>query len=133
MDTENSVLIKDAVYEAVVSRLQSRIVQSKDEATTLLNLKLKKVSFLPLQYNRDGYVILYRVKVSLDIKYKIQKFETKNLISSGVYDFPIAPDSILSDIKRFDSIKFASIKALDKFISQISIESIKVTIQHNRK
>ena len=123
-DPENSVLLKDAIYEAVLNRLQSKIVEKKKKSTTKLDIKLKRISFKPLQYNKDGYIILYRAKVYLKIKYKIKDFKEKEITSFGIYDFPVEANSILSDIKRFDSIKFASEKALDEFISEISIEAV---------
>ncbi len=119
-DPENSVLIKDALNEAIVNRFKGSLVP-KQYADSELIVSLRRVSFRPLQYDKNGYVIYYRAIASLKIVYKSKKGETKILTVSGNYDFPIEPNSVISDTKRFEAIRESSKKALDKFISQISI------------
>lgn len=123
-DPENSVLIKDAVNEAVISQLRSSIV-SKDEADTRFYISLNSVSFVPIQYDKNGYVIAYKTYVGVKTQY-IDKEQKEHIIyTKGDYDFPIESSSLISDTKRFEAIKFASMKALDAVRSQISIRSIK--------
>ena len=35
----------------------------------------------------------------------------------GYYDFPIEPNAVISDAKRFDAIRFGAQKAIDSFVS----------------
>jgi ribosomal protein L21 len=65
-DPENTVIIKDAVEEAVIMRFKAAL-RPKGKADTDLLIKLKNVKFVPLQYNKDGYVVTYRAIVSLGI------------------------------------------------------------------
>jgi hypothetical protein len=123
-DPENSVLIKDAVNEAVVSQLRSKIV-SEDEADSKFYITLKSVSFVPIQYDKNGYVIAYKTFVDIDTKYVDKDNKTRNIVTKGDYDFPIESSSLISDTKRFEAIKFASQKALDEVRSIISIGRIK--------
>ncbi|WP_200763464.1 LPS assembly lipoprotein LptE [Nitrosophilus alvini] len=118
-DPENSVLIKDAVNEAIVSRFKGKLTE-KEKADTILSVKLRGVSFSPLQYDKNGYVVYYRARVSLNIKYT-NKEETKSFTVTGTYDFPIEPNAVISDSKRFEAIRESSKKALDQFISKITI------------
>jgi len=118
-DPENAVLIKDAINEAVVSRFKGRLSTKKD-ATSQIIISLSSVSFRPLQYDKNGYVVYYRAITTLNIIYK-NKNMTKSINVSGNYDFPIEPNSVISDTKRFEAIRESSKKALDKFISRISI------------
>lgn len=124
-DPENSVLIKDAINEAVVSKLNSKIVDRKDLANTLLYVKFKSKSFTPIAYNKDGYVVSYKAKVLLNIKYIDKMGKRDTLDVSGTYDFPIKANSVISDNKRFEAIKFASYKAISEFISKISLKGTK--------
>ncbi len=118
-DPENSVLIKDAVNEAVISRFKGRL-SDKDHAQSELYISLRGVSFRPLQYDQNGYVIYYRAVTTLSIRYKKgDKVQSMNV--SGNYDFPIEPNSVITDTKRFEAIKESSKKALDLFISKIAV------------
>jgi len=123
-DPENSVLIKDAVNEAIVSKFRSRIVDRIDKANSVFYVKFKGKSFTPIAYDKDGYVIAYKAKVLLGITY-IDKVGKKDSFDvSGTHDFTIEANSVISDSKRFEAIKFASYKAISEFISKLSIKGI---------
>ncbi len=122
-DPENSVLIRDAVNEAIINKFRAELV-SKEKATSKLFVKLNSVSFSPLEYDRNGYVVAYKTSVVLLTKYVDQTLKEKSIRSFGDYDFSIESNSIISDTKRFDAIKRASQKALDALISQISIKGV---------
>jgi hypothetical protein len=123
-DPENSVLIKDAVNEAIVSQLRSKIV-SENEADTKFYITLNSVSFVPIQYDKNGYVIAYKTYVGIKTKYVDKEKKSYDIYTKGDYDFPIESSSLISDTKRFEAIKFASQKALDEVRSIISIGRIK--------
>ncbi len=123
-DPENTVLIRDAVNEAVISRFRSRIVPRKN-ADSLLFVALKKVSFLPIQYDKNGYVIAYKTYVDLSTHYRDRNGHEGEIASRGDYDFTIESNSVISDTKRFEAIKHASYKALDEFISKLSVKGIR--------
>ncbi len=122
-DPENSVLIRDAVNEAIINKFRAELVP-KTEATSKLFVKLNSVSFSPLEYDRNGYVVAYKTKVILLSRYIDRNSKENTIRSFGDYDFSIESNSIISDIKRFDAIKRASQKALDVLISQISIKGV---------
>jgi hypothetical protein len=123
-DPENTVLIRDALNEAVISRFRSRIVPRKD-ADSQLVMELKKVSFLPIQYDKNGYVIAYKTYVDLLTRVRDKSGHTQAIYSRGDYDFAIESNSVISDTKRFEAIKHASYKAVDEFISRLSIKGIR--------
>ena len=122
-DPENSVLIRDALNEAVISRFRSRIVPRKDADSTLV-MSLKKVSFVPIQYDKNGYVIAYKTYVDLLTHYRDKKGRSGDIFSQGDYDFAIESNSVISDTKRFEAIKHASYKAIDGFISKLSVKGM---------
>jgi len=57
-DPTNSVLIKDAVNEAIVSRFGAKLV-SKEEAESILHIKIGSIAFSPTVYDKYGYVVAY--------------------------------------------------------------------------
>ncbi len=119
-EPENTILIKDAINEAIISRFKGKISDSAN-ATSKIFVKLKDVDFEPIQYDKDGYIARYRTVVTLQIDYILKNSKKDKLLFDGYYDFLMEPDSIISDTKRFEAIKNASIKAIDKFISKVSI------------
>jgi len=124
-DPENSVLIRDAVNEAVIYKFNARVAREKD-ASSKLYIKLEDVNLQPIEYDRNGYVIAYKTNVTLRTNYHDKQGKDKVLRTQGDYDFNIESNSVISDTKRFNAIKEASQKAIDAFISRISIEGIKL-------
>lgn len=118
-DPENTVFGKDAINEAVMIKFKSKLV-SEEEATTKLFIKLDSVGFAPIQYDKNGYVVLYRATVTINTNVVSQK-HTKTIVTTGSYDFPIEPNTTVSDSKRFEAIKNGGAKAIDALTSQISI------------
>lgn len=123
-DPRNSVLIKDAVNEAVVSRFGAKLV-SKEEAESVLHVKIDSISFSPTVYDRFGYVIAYKATVVLAIQYEDANKKVQKLTASGEYDFSIEANSVVSDNNRFDAIRYASNDALDEFVSKIAIKGLR--------
>ena len=129
-DPKNSVLIKDAVNESVIARLGAKL-RPKEKADSKLFIKIGSTSFFPILYNKDGFVTSYKTKVALSIRYLAKDGSSRSFSTSGEYDFPIAENldgttnSVISDSKRFEAIKLASLDALNEFISNIAITSMK--------
>ena len=122
-DPKNSVLIKDAVNEAVVGRFGAKLSDKKSADTNLV-VSIGSVSFTPTVYDRDGYVIAYKTKVTLNSKFKTDDGKEKSFSTVGEFNFPIEANSVISDTKRFEAIKNASGDAINEIISKISIMGI---------
>ena len=117
-DPENTVLIKDAVNKAVVTRFRSSLVDEKD-AQTHLRIAISKIQFSPLQYNLEGYIVTYRTHITLQIL-RTREDVAQTYISKGVYDFAIEPNAIISDQARFLAIQQSAQKAIDSFIAAVA-------------
>lgn len=124
-DPENTVIIKDAIQTAVITRFKSSLTQ-RGKADTHLRITLKKVQFSPLQYDENGYIIVYRTMVTLQIMRETGK-SAKNYTVSGVYDFGIEPNAIISDQARFEAIRYSAQKAIDNFVARVAAEGARKT------
>ncbi|MFA7091229.1 MAG: LPS assembly lipoprotein LptE [Arcobacteraceae bacterium] len=123
-DPKNSVIIKDAMSEILVSRFGAKIVYNKEIADTILNLKLNAVSMQILQYDAQGYAKLYQAVVNIKVDYLTN--EKKGSVTvSGTYDFSVDGQDEISEAKRFEAVKNASSKALEEVISKLAIESFR--------
>ncbi|MDR0408768.1 MAG: LPS assembly lipoprotein LptE [Campylobacteraceae bacterium] len=123
-DPQNTVLIKDAMSNAFIDKFGSQIV-AKEFADTVLNVTLKSITFKPLVYDRNGYVISYKTIANLKIDYELLSGEKGSVTTSGDYDFPIAADSIISDTKRFEAIRYASEDAIDEFTAVVALKGLR--------
>jgi len=122
-DPKNSVLIKDAVNEAVVGRFGANLSDKKSADTNLL-VSIGSVNFSPTVYDSDGYVIAYKTKVTLNSNFKDDNGVVKSFSTVGEFNFPIEANSVISDTKRFEAIKNASSDAINEIISKVSIMGI---------
>jgi len=119
-DPENAVLIKDAARKAVVTRFHASLVPQAEAKTTLW-VNLSAISFSPLQYDENGYVIVYRSNVNINVTRR-NNGQQKGYNSRGSYDFAIEPNAIITDLQRYEAIRQASLKALDSFVAQVGAE-----------
>lgn len=123
LDPENTVIIKDAVDEAIIQVFRASLT-SRENSDTHLVLSIANPSYSPIQYNEDGYIVAYRMVLSLQIT-KIGKEKTKLYATKGTYDFNVQPNAIVTDQERFDAIKMSAQKAINAFVAQVSAEGAK--------
>jgi len=116
-DPENSVLIRDTITKAIYTRLKS-ITTTKRRAKSTIKVKYKDIRFIPLEYDRNGYVVHYQADVILDFLFQRENQKVKKSLI-GRYDFPIRPSAIISTSLRFKAIEEGSKKALDEFIAYL--------------
>lgn len=122
-DPENTVLVKDSVNEAIMAKFKSKL-SSEADANSKMFVKVVSVSMSPLEYDKNGYVVLYRMNVSLETKV-IAAFGERIIRSEGSHDFSIEPNTAVSDAKRFEAIKYGASKAVDMLMSQIAVSGVK--------
>lgn len=123
-DPRNAVLIKDAMNEILVHRLDSTIVYDRALADTIMDVKLNSVSMIVLQEDENANNELYKAVVNIYVKY-YNKTESQTFNVSGDHDFSIGDGTSITDAKRFEAIKKASSKALEEVISKIAVNSFK--------
>ncbi|HEX5330906.1 LPS assembly lipoprotein LptE [Sulfuricurvum sp.] len=117
-DPQNTVIIKDAVDTAVLTKFRTSLVP-KNEASTHLKISIGSVLFTPLRYDTNGYVITYRTTVTMLIS-RTTGGKITNHSAHGTYDFDIEPNAIISDQARFEAIRQGAQKGIDAFVAQIA-------------
>jgi len=120
VDPENTVIIKDAVDTAIVETLQASLT-SRAYSDSHLIFSISSPGYSAIQYDQNGYVIAYRMSISLNITRFFQG-DSKQYTAKGTYDFAITPNAVVTDQERFDAIKFSAAKAIDSFVAQVSAE-----------
>ena len=125
-DPENTVIIKDAVDSAIVETLQASIT-SRVNSDSHLVFSISTPSYSAVQYDANGYVIAYRMRITLNIV-RYHSSKQKSYTATGTHDFTITPNAVVTDQERFDAIKFSAAKAIEAFIAQISSEGAREDI-----
>jgi len=120
VDPQNTVLIKDAVDSAVIKSFRTSLTD-KAHSTTHLIISLGGVSYAPIQYDNNGYVVGYRTTISLNIN-MIHEGIGKKYNVVGTYDFAIEPNAVISDQIRFEAIKNSATKAISAFVAKVSAQ-----------
>ena len=121
-DPENAVLIKDALNKALYTRLKSKATRKK-HADSSIYVAYDNIRFVPLQYDKQGYVVYYQAYITLGFRFeKGERKEKRQIV--GRYEFPIRPSAIISNDLRLKAIEQGSIKALDQFITYLSAKGL---------
>lgn len=121
-DPENAVLTKDALNVALQTRLNRKVSKQKNADSSIF-VFYKDIRFIPLQYDRNGYVVFYQAHITLDFTFKKGKLiENRKII--GRFEFPIRPSAIISNDLRLKAIEQGSLKALDEFIMYLSVKGL---------
>jgi hypothetical protein len=121
-EPQNSFLIEDALKEALKTRLNVSF-SNRQYSDSEIRLSLKDLQFKPLQYDENGYVVLYRTEIELQAKhtYKIEEETVSHIYKlRGFYEFPVRPNVSISMAIRFDAIKFSALKAIDILIPKLA-------------
>lgn len=125
-DPKNAVLIKDALNDLLIHRLDANVVKDKSLADIFMEVKLNSASLSVLQYDEDGYNKVFKTTVSINVNYqKANERAKKSFSISGEDTFSIEDGTVISDTKRYESIKSASDDALRNVISKIAVQSFK--------
>jgi len=119
-DPENTVIIKDAVDEALIEIFHASLYDRATSDTHLV-LSIANPSYTPIVYDKDGFVVGYRMSVSLSIV-RHHSGVAKKYSASGTYDFTVAPNAVVTDQERFEAIRFSALKAISSFVAQVSAE-----------
>lgn len=119
-DPQNTVIIKDAVDTAVITKFRTALLP-KNSAQTHLKIAILSVTFTPLRYDTNGYIITYRTTVVMHID-RISGKKTKGYTTQGMYDFAIEPNAIITDQARFVAISQGAQKGIDAFIAQVAAQ-----------
>jgi hypothetical protein len=122
-DPENTVIIKDAVDRAIIEIFHASLTD-RAHSDTHLNLQINNPSYSPIQYNIDGFIVGYRMSVSLNIT-KYHNDLSKTYSVSGSYDFSVQPNAIVTDQDRFTAINLSAKKAIESFVAKVSAEGSK--------
>ncbi len=119
IEPENAPYLTDELRRLIITRFDGKIA-AKQEANNIIHVSYKGTKFMPLSYDKYGYVTRYQttVKVDFTLKTKTGKIISKTItetVQEGTSD-----NAIHSSVLRTSSIKAGLAKAVDSFMAYIS-------------
>jgi len=125
-DPKNSVLVKDAINQLLIQKLDTQLVNDESLADTVMNIVINSVSMQTLQYDKTGSNKLYTALININVSYfKKSDNKRKSFVIDGEDNFSVENGTSINDTERFKAIKSASDKALDEILSKIAVSSYK--------
>lgn len=122
-DPRNAVLVKDALTQVMLQKLDSKLVHDEALADTIMRVKIDSVKMQELQYDKEGYNKLYKALVQVEVDYNKVGQNRKSVSLEGEHNFSIDDGTTISDTKRFEAIRSAADDALDEFLSKVAVQS----------
>lgn len=92
----------------------------ENNCDTIIKINANSSSLTPLDYDENGFPILYRSSVVLNAEVIDKNKSKRNYTVSGSYDFKVTTDSVITDQLKLDAFKKASINALNKLFAKIT-------------
>jgi len=118
----DSIYLKDALNEAVVGVFNAKV---DCNGSSTIKLKVSSTSLSVLDYDKNGYPILYRANASIKAYVTDVNNSLNTYTGNGSYDFSINANSVISDSLRENAIKEAFLKALQEIEFKLAVKGIK--------
>jgi len=120
---KKTIFLKDALNDAIYTVFNANI--SNENPNTVIILDIISDNLEALDYDKNGFPILYRSNVSIKatVTDKYGKKHVYKIKSS--YDFAVSANTIINDQLKYDAFKQASINALNKLLAKITEDGIK--------
>jgi len=122
---QNSILVKDAMNEMIVNRFNGELTHNKNEADTVVLVKLASVSHSVLSSDNQGYAKTYRANVTISVNYKKKGEKSKSISVSNYYDYNVKADALVSDQQKQEAVKNAATRALNDLFAKIAVNSFR--------
>ena len=124
-NSQYTPILKDSTNEMLINRFNAQIVDKKQLATTIMNVRLKSVIHDAIQTNTKGYVKFYRAKVSIVVSYTNTITNKKQTFTlSNYYDYGVDEQALSSQKARERAVRIAIAKSLNDLFSSIAINDI---------
>jgi len=127
IDVQNpreTIFLKDALNDAVYTILGKNVCYNNCTSTLIINPSFSSLDVL--DYDKNGYPVLYRSKVVLNVTLKDKNLKIRHYTVSGIYDFRVESQSIVNDETKLNAYKNASINALNKLFATLSKDGAKL-------
>ncbi|PAF50049.1 hypothetical protein BKH43_06030 [Helicobacter sp. 13S00401-1] len=126
---EDSVKIKDAVNEAIASRLHLNL-SSKENADTILKVDIGSITNSIVSSDTQGFATFYRVYVNITFSFKNRNKDV-TFTNGGYYDYAASLNNpIVTDNNRSNAITQAAKQSIDKFISQLGYQNLRLQYEN---
>ena len=119
-----TIFLKDALNDAVYTLLGKNVCYNNCSSTLIINPSFSSLDVL--DYDENGYPVLYRSTVVLNVTLKDKYSKMRTYQVKGIYDFRVESQSIINDETKLNAYKNASINALNKLFARLTKDGVKL-------
>ncbi|WP_456430802.1 LPS assembly lipoprotein LptE [Nitratifractor sp.] len=119
VEPQNGIYLKEELTDTLRIHLHRRVVTHPEGAKTTIRVPFYRFTFSPLTYDRNGYVIRYRVASHIRFEIRTPDRRHDETIHT-TEDVNVESSSLLSTVAREAAIRVTIRKALDKLIARIA-------------
>jgi len=123
VEPQNGVYLKEEILRVLMTRFHEKTVSDASAARSRIEVPSYHFSYSPLTYDKNGYVIRYRVGSSITFQVTTPKEKVQKVISTSE-DVNIQPGSLTSSAARDAAIRVAIRKAMDKWIAYVAQKGV---------
>jgi len=113
-----TIFLKDAINDAIYTLLGKDICYTNCDSVMKINSQSSSLTVL--DYDENGYPVLYRSTVNLNVTIIDKSKKSRTYSVEGTYDFRVKSQGVLNDEAKLNAYKNASINALNKLFALIA-------------
>jgi hypothetical protein len=118
---EVEAFVKDGLIENIYTILNKRL----GSGGSVVSVKIEETDLTPIDYDRQGYPILYRAKVKILAKIEGVDRKLHTYSADGSYDFSVTSQGVVNHQLELTAFKRAASQAINKLLARIAIDGAK--------
>ncbi len=118
-EPENEPYITDELRKIIIQRFNGKVA-SKEKAQNSIIATYKGTQFIPIAYDKAGYITRYATIVKVEFDFKDKNGKNFHKIITATSQEGVSESALYTSTARILSIKAGLQKASDEFISFIS-------------
>ena len=123
-EPQQGVYIKEEINKMVLNRFHGTITQKKELCSSQIYVTSYKITYKPLNYDKDGFVIRYQASATLNLKLYSSNGILKKSVSA-TEEMNTQSSSLLNNSAKERAIRASIQKALDLFVAYVAKVGIK--------
>lgn len=115
---EEGAFLRDGLVENIYTVLNDRL----GERGSVVKVSVSRMEVTPLDYDQNGYPILYRSEVELEVEVKGVDRKLRHYRATGSYDFAITPEGVVNHQLKLAAFRRATSTAIRKLLAKIAVD-----------
>ncbi|MEO1941920.1 MAG: hypothetical protein ABGW77_03405 [Campylobacterales bacterium] len=115
---EEGAFLRDGLIENIYTVLNDQL----GEGGSVIKVSVSRMEVTPLDYDRNGYPILYRSEVELEVEVEGIDKKIRHYRATGSYDFATTPEGVINHQLKLTAFRRATSTAIRKLLAKIAVD-----------